>query len=179
MQLNKWTISLILVVLISGCIEPFDPTIEESSRVLVIDGKLTDEQGVQTISISMSSSYNNPQFLPLSGCVVRVEDESGFGITFLETTDGIYQSDPDFLAVGKAYKLIVFTPDDKVYESEYDSLLACAPIDQLSYKLEVQGTSDPDINYYGIRFYADAKGSPEESTNYMWTFEETWEYIAY
>jgi len=181
MQLNKWTISIFLVVLSTGCIEPFEPTIEETSEVLVIDGRITDAQGPQTITISRSSPYNNPQFQPVSGCVVRVEDDAGFGITFLENAEGIYQSDPepDFLAAGKAYKLQIITPDDEVYESEYDSLLACAPIDKLSYKLEVQGTSDPDISYYGIRFYADVKGKVEESRNYMWTFEETWEYISY
>lgn len=181
MQLNRWTIYLFFMVLGTGCIEPFEPDIEETSEVLVIDGRLTDAQGPQTITISRSGPYNSPQFQPVSGCVVRIEDESGSGITFLESSEGIYQSDPepDFVAVGKAYKLMVITPDDRVYESEYDSLLACAPIDHLSYKLEVQGTSDPDINYYGIRFYADSKGSPEDSRNYMWTFEETWEYIAY
>jgi hypothetical protein len=169
------------MVLATGCIEPFEPEIEESNAVMVIDGRITDNQGIQTISVSTSSPYSNPQFNPVTGCVVRVEDEAGHGITFVENDEGIYQSDlePDFLTVGKAYKLLVVTPEDKVYESTYDSLLACAPIDHLSYELEVQGTSDPDINYYGIRFYADTKGSEEDSRNYLWTFEETWEYIAY
>ncbi|TFH21499.1 MAG: DUF4249 domain-containing protein [Bacteroidia bacterium] len=181
MPLNKWTICILLMVLGTGCIEPFEPDVEETNEVMVIDGRITDTQGIQTISISKSSPYQNPHFQPVSGCVVRVEDEAGNGITFLENDKGIYQSDPepDFLAVGKAYKLQVITPEDKVYESEYDSLLACAPIDHLSYKLEVQGTSNPDVNYYGIRFYVDMKGSPEESRNYMWTFEETWEYLSY
>jgi len=181
MRLNKWTIGFLLVVLCSGCIEPFEPDVDESDEVLVIDGRLADIPGIQTIRISKSSSYNNPQFQPLSGCVVRVEDDAGNGITFLENSIGIYQSElePDFMEVGKAYKLTVFTPDDEVYESGYDSLLACAPIDSLSYRLEVEGTANPDINYYGVRFYADVKGSPEESRSYMWTFEETWAYQAY
>ncbi len=181
MRLIKWTICILLVVLCARCIEPFEPDIDESRNVMVIDGRLIDTQGIQTISISRSSLYNNPQFRPVSGCVVRVEDSEGAGITFLENDNGIYQSDlePDFLAVGKAYKLQVITPEDEVYESEYDTLLACAPIDSLSYKLEVQGTSNTRINYYGIQFYADMKGSSEESKDYMWTFEETWEYISY
>jgi hypothetical protein len=169
------------VVSCNGCIEPFEPDLDEADEVMVINGKLSDTQDIQTISISRSSSYSNPQFRPVSGCVVRVEDEAGHGITFMETSNGIYQSDlePNFLAVGKAYKLMVVTPEDEVYESEYDSLLACAPIDSLSYRLEEQGTSNPDITYYGIRFYLDMKGSAQESRSYMWTFEETWNYLAY
>jgi hypothetical protein len=177
----RWAIFFLFVILINGCIEPFEPDIDESSSVLVIDGYLTDAPGTQTINISRSSPYNNPHLLPVTGCVVRVDDELGNGVIFLEDTTGIYRSElePGFMAVGKAYKLMVITPDDEVYESDYDSLLACAPIDNLSYRIEVQGTLDPDVNYYGIRFYADIKGNPEHARNYMWTFEETWEYISY
>jgi len=181
MPLNNWTICILLMVLGTGCVEPFEPDIEESNKVMVIDGRLTDEEEIQTINVSISSPYNNPQFKPVTGCVVWVEDDAGYGITFEESAEGIYQSnlEPDFLIVGKAYKLQVFTPDEEVYESEYDTLLACAPIDSLSYKVEMQGTSNPRINYYGIRFYVDVIGSFEESRNYLWTFEETWEYISY
>ena len=180
MRLNKWTIAILFAALCNGCIEPFEPLIEEEDEVMVIDGKLSDTPGIQTITVSISSPYNNPRFQPVSGCVVRVEDGSGSGVTFPETGDGIYQTtlEPGFMAAGKAYKLMVFTPDEETYESDYDSLLSCASIDDLSYEVEVQGTSDPRINYYGIRFYADVSGSMEESRNYMWTFEETWEYVS-
>jgi len=180
MRVNKWAIAILLAGLCSGCIEPFEPVIDEESEVLVIDGKLTDTPGIQTIAVARSSPYNNPRFQPVSGCVVHVEDESGDGVTFSETGDGIYQTslEPGFMTAGKAYKLQVFTPDDETYESDYDSLLSCTLIDDLSYDLEVQGTSNPDINYYGIRFYANVAGSMEESRNYMWTYEETWEYLS-
>ncbi|MGW8315422.1 MAG: DUF4249 domain-containing protein [Bacteroidales bacterium] len=180
MRLNKWIIGWLLAVLVNGCIEPFEPDIEETGGVLVVDGRLTDAEEIQTIAISRSTPYNSPQFQPVSGCVVRVEDGEGAGISFPETGAGYYQSglEPGFLSEGKAYKLIVITPDDNRYESAYDTLLACAPIERLSYQLEVQGTSDPEINYYGIRFYADVSGSTAASRNYMWTYEETWEYLA-
>lgn len=169
-----------LAVLAHGCIEPFEPDIEEKGGVLVVDGRLSDAEEIQTITITRSTPYNDPQFQPVSGCVVRVEDGEGVGISFPETGEGYYQSglETGFLSVGKAYKLIVITPDDNRYESDYDTLLACAPIEHLSYQLEVQGTSDPDLNYYGVRFFADVAGNTDESRNYMWTYEETWEYLA-
>ncbi|MCK5692544.1 MAG: DUF4249 domain-containing protein [Bacteroidales bacterium] len=181
MQLSKWIIIIVFLVLCGGCIEPFEPEIEEKSEVLVIDGKITDSGGIQTIIVSKSSPYNSPRFQAVSGCVVRVEDDSGKGITFLENEDGEYQAylEPDFMTAGKAYKLLIFTPDELTYESDYDSLLMCAPIESLNYKVEVQPTSNPKVTYYGIRFFADVKGSMEDSRNYMWTFKETWEYIAY
>jgi len=180
MQLNKWALLILSVTLGNGCVEPYEPDIDESRNVIVIDGELTDTQGIQTISISRSSPYNNPHFRPVSGCVVRIEDNEGYGMTFLENESGIYQSyvEPGFLSVGNAYILRVITPDDEVYESEYDTLTACAPVDQLTYEVEEQETSEPDINYYGIRIYADIIGSPEDSRYYMWDFEETWEYTT-
>jgi len=181
MRVNKWTHGIWLVLLCHGCIEPYEPEIEESRELMVIDGRLNDQAGNQIIRISTSSPYKNPEFRPVSGCVVRVEDDEGTGVTFLENDPGIYQweLEPDFLQVGKAYKLHVLSPDDLIYESEYDTLFACPPIDTLSYRLEVQGSSDPDVNYYGIRFYADVKGTQEQSRFYLWSFEETWEYLAY
>jgi hypothetical protein len=181
MHRNKWIIFLLFIILGAGCIEPFEPEIEETGIALVVDGRITDEPGIQTIYISRSSPYNTPRFLPVSGCVVRMEDASGKSMLFPETESGVYQSvpEPGFLTVGNAFKLVIITADDKMYESEYDSLLACAPIDKLTWKLEEQGTSDPEKFFYGVRFYADVKGDAEESRNYMWTFEETWEYLAY
>lgn len=178
MHQNKWTTAILFAVLCSGCIEPFEPEIEENNQVMVIDGSINDSDSIQTITVTTSSPYNSPKFQPVSGCVVRVEDDVGNGVVFLENGDGIYQThlEPGFMEVDRAYKVQVFTPDEKTYESEYDSLLTCASIDDLSYRLEVQPTSDPQVSYYGIRFYADVLGSMEDSRNYMWTFEETWEY---
>jgi hypothetical protein len=181
MQRNSWILSILLGIFCSGCIEPFEPEVDEEREVLVIDGRITDLAGPQVITVSRSSPYNNPQFWPVTGCVVRVEDDSGEGITYSENGTGKYEAIPGqgFAAVGRSYKLIVSTPDGNVYESGYDSLLACAPIDSLSYKVEKQATSNPAVNYYGVRFYVDVKSSPGESRNYMWTYEETWEYLAY
>ena len=178
MHQNKWTIAILFAVLCSGCIEPFEPEIEEQDQVMVIDGGINDSDSIQTITVTTSSPYNNPKFQPVSGCVVRVEDDAGNGVVFQEIGNGIYQAslEPGFMEVGRAYKVQVFTPDEKTYESEYDSLQSCASIEDLSYRLEVQPTSDPQVSYYGVRFYADVLGSMENSRNYLWTFEETWEY---
>ena len=66
MRLNNWTIGILLVVLCQGCIEPFEPDVEEAAEVMVINGRLSDNEEIQTISISESSHYNNPRFRPVS-----------------------------------------------------------------------------------------------------------------
>jgi len=165
----------------AACVDPFEPEIREEQELMVIDGRITDSEDLQSITVSRSSPYNNPDFYPVSGCVVRVEDTRGNGVIFPETKDGTYQAilDPGFATTGEAYRMQVITTDGRAYESEFDSLYPCAEIEKLSYNVEIQETSDPDISLPGIRFYVDMKGDETDSRHYMWTYEQTWEYHAY
>jgi hypothetical protein len=178
MLLNNRFILFLLLVCCNGCIEPFQPVIRESSGLLVIEGRLTDTPVAQSVTISRSVAYSHPEFKPVSGCVVRVEDETGEGITYSEQAEGVYQATPlpGFAEAGKAFKLVVFTPEGEIYESEYDSLLACSTLEDVYYREEVLGTSDPRVNHHGVRFYVDVSGSNTTSRYYLWNFEETWEY---
>ena len=112
-----------------SCIEPFQPEIKESQDMLVINGSISDKPGWHFVEISRSSAYNDPGFIPVKGCVVRVEDQNGRGVTYSEYQPGIYRADLDesFLGVNNAYKLYVYTQDGEEYQSDYDSLLACPP----------------------------------------------------
>ena len=182
MQVNKYHILLLLILTCGSCIEPFEPVIEEYQKVLVINGKITDQPGIHYVEISRSSPYNKPSYQPVEGCVVMVTDENGEMIHFLERKSGKYSADipGSFLAVGKAYSLQVFTPypDPREYCSEYDTLLACPPIDSIYYEVETRETSDPDFILGGIQFYMDMTGTASDSRNIMWQLEETWEYWA-
>lgn len=164
----------------SSCIEPFEPVINESPKVLVINGKITDQPGMHYVEISRSTPYRKPSYQPVSGYVVSVTDENGEMILFNERENGKYSADipGSFLAVGKAYRLQVFTPNQREYCSEYDTLLACPPIDSFYYEVETRETSDPDFILGGIQFYLDMTGSASDSRDFMWQLEETWEYWA-
>jgi hypothetical protein len=139
----------------NSCIEPFEPVIKESPKVLVINGKITDQPGMHYVEISRSTPYRKPSYQPVSGYVVLVTDENGEMIPFYERENGKYSADipGSFLAVGKAYRLQVFTPNQREYCSEYDTLLACPLIDSIYYEVET-------------------------SRDIMWQLEETWEYWA-
>lgn len=163
-----------------SCIEPFEPDILETREVLVINGMITDTPGMHYIEISRSAPYDEPAPAPVEGCVVNVIDENGAMVSFLEEASGRYGAyiPGSFLAVGKAYSLQVIAPDQQEYRSDYDTLLACPPIDTVYYKVESRETSDPDLPVQGIQFYLDLEGSSADSKNFMWQLEETWEYHA-
>ena len=180
MPVNKYHILFVLLLTCDSCIEPFEPVIKETREVLVINGKITDQPGIHVVEISRSTPYNEPFYQPVGGCVVTVTDENGDMILFMERELGKYSADipGSFLAVGKAYSLQVYTPDQKEYWSDYDTLLACPPIDTIYYEVETRETSDPNFTLGGIQFYIDMTGKPTDSRYFMWQMEETWEYWA-
>ena len=160
MQLSKYHITIVLALLCSSCIDPYQPVINETQEVTVIHGVITGKPGIHQVTVSTSTPYNDPSSVPVSGCVVRVEDEQGNMVVYEETDLGTYEADIDasFLALNKLYCLSVITMDGDEYRSTYDTLLACPPIDTLYYEVQSQGTSNPDVNYYGLQFYSDATG---------------------
>jgi len=180
MPVNKYHILFLLLLTCGSCIEPFEPVIKEYQNVLVINGKITDQPGIHYVEVSRSTPYNKPIYKPVGGCIVLITDENGDMIPFQEGEGGKYSADipGSFLAVGKAYRLQVFTPNQREYCSEYDTLLACPPIDSIYYEVETRETSDPDFFLGGIQFYVDMTGSASDSRDFMWQLEETWEYWA-
>jgi hypothetical protein len=173
---------LLVVVFLFGliadsCIYPFNPAIDEIHDLLVIDGHIIKGEKVQTISISRSSLYNQPQFLPESGCLVRVVDDKGKYFTFSETAKGIYTSNiPDAsIQYNTTYQLFVTTPDNKNYESTPELLLADSPVDSVYY-IEEPGQSAATGFMEGVQVYTNLKAEEGAARHYRWVMDETWEY---
>lgn len=156
------------------------PAIEEEQEVLVIEGVITDSPGIHQVVVSRSAPFNDPSFEPVEGCVVRVEDELGTMKIYGRTGPGRYTANLDvpFLGVGKCYRLIVHTPDGNEYQSEYDTLLACPPVDSIYYHVMQQETTDPEVTHSGLQFYVDVTGNASTCTNFRWLLEETWQYTS-
>jgi len=180
MPVNKHPIILILLILCGSCVEPFDPVLEESQEVLVISGMITDRPGRHEVTISRSSSYKLPDFQGVDFCVVIAVNQEGDVVHYSNTGEGIYEADvPDsFLEVGDAASLQVITPDDRVYLSEFDTILACPDLDSIYYELGQQETPDPEFTRPGIQFYLDMSGTATDSRNIIWRVDESWEYWA-
>ena len=174
----KYHIIALLLLACSSCIEPYDPVIQETQEVLVIDGMISDRPGYYEVNISRSSPYNDPGYQPVDGCVVTVEDGQGNIMTYENRGNGKYRAwlEAPFLAVGKVYALQVTTQPGAVYRSEYDTLLTCPPIDSLYYFKQSSGGSDTEDVWNGIQFYNDVKGNPNGTRNYRWRATATWEY---
>ena len=162
---------------IDSCTYPYNPPIDEFQNLLVIDGHIIKGEKVQTVNISRSSPYNDPEVLPVSGCQVTVVDNTGKSFKFTESARGTYSAaiPDDQLKYNNSYQLFVITPENKNYESTQEVLLPGNPIDSVYY-FEEPGQTAATGRMEGIQFYVDLK-APEGNTRYFrWVMEETWEY---
>jgi len=171
---------LTLILLCGSCVEPYEPVLEESQEVLVISGMVTDQPGLHSLTVSLSSSYKLPVFQGLDFCLVAVENQDGDMVHYTNTGEGTYEADlpGSFLEVGNAVSVQVITPDDRVYRSLYDTIFACPELDSIYWELGYQETPDPDFTRPGIQFYLDMSGESTDSRNIIWQVDESWEYWA-
>ncbi len=88
----------ILFLLLSGCVEPFDPVLDESDAMdlLVVEGLITDETGPFGIRLTSSAPVYNKdpnvvnEFSPVSGAEVQIYDDQGNSYLLFELSpDGM------------------------------------------------------------------------------------------
>ena len=172
-------ILLAFMALLYGCIYPYDIDVTGNKDALIIHGRVTGIEGYQYVNISRSISLSNlDETFPVSKCSVSIQDDLGNDFPAMEKEPGIYAIwiSSEYLLAGTRFKLVISTPDGKRYASDYDELLACPPIDSISWEIEEMLTQDPNITYEGVRFYVNTDCSGEFAKNYHWEMEETWEY---
>lgn len=171
---------LILVFLGVSCIERFYPETESNfSSRLVIEANIIPDEAAQEIIISLLSTLDKPEFIPVSGCKVAVEDNKGHSFIFQETDKpGHYRGTIDGSAViiGANYRLSLVTPENKTYLSRFEELYPCPPVDSLYYEMESKPTSDPKENEDGLQFLVNFEAGQNDGKFFRWQIEETYEY---
>ena len=164
-----------------GCIDPYTPDINDNQVTLVVEALISESPGVYTVTLSRSSPLNDTTTYVVTGALVSIFDNQGGIMDFDEEEEGTYSRwiEPGEVVRGRDYWLHVETADGEIYESDPEQLPASPPaIDSVYWEFETVGTADPDRPLEGIRFYLDVDGEADQSRNYRWVLEETWEYHA-
>jgi hypothetical protein len=171
----------IAVLLVSSCIKPFDPSIDSKDvNKFVVSGQILDRGGDQVVSVSMSSSINNPKTRPVKGCKVKVLDDKGNEFPMGDSGDGNYHVwiDSIYLTPGAAFKIDVVTPEGIHISSDFDRISECPPVDSIYFIRKDLPTIDPSVTIKGIQFYCNLDGRNTNSRYYRMEAVETWEYHA-
>ncbi|NOU15938.1 MAG: DUF4249 domain-containing protein [Bacteroidales bacterium] len=171
----------ILILLLSTCIEPFSLNLgSDSTQKYVVYGQITDQEGFQTVSVSMSSTVENQKYNPLSGCTINISDNHGNIFTLNEFEKGNYRVwiAAEYLKPGNSYQVKVLTSSGIDIVSDFDQMPECPEIDSVYYIRKDIPTTDPTKPLQGIQFYVDLNRKDTDSHYYRWDIDETWEHHA-
>jgi hypothetical protein len=183
MKQTKYIFPLLFLLFISSCITQFIPETDEDKDLLVVEGLITDQPGVNTVKLSKSLPLGGKAALkPLKGCIVTLSDNIGNSFKFKETVTGTYVTDASQFRgrVGLLYTLHVTTASGTTYHNfeSYPMEMKPVPaIDSIFYKKIT--LRDQFANYSeaeGCQIYLNTYDPLNQCNFYRWEYSETWEF---
>ncbi len=171
----------ILISVFSSCIDPYSPNLGSGSAAkYVVYGQITDQEGYQTVTISMSSTAEKSKYNPLIGCEVKIIDNNSNVYKLAEFEKGNYRvwMAKESLNSGTSYQVDILTSSGVEIVSNFDQMPESPEIDSIYYIREDIPTTNPDKPLQGIQFYIDLDGSNTNSHYFRWEVIETLEHHA-
>ncbi len=162
---------LFLALFLYGCIDAYTPKgVESLSRLLVVEGNITDGESVFRLSRSIAlDAFFVQEETTVDHASLYVEQDNGERLEGVFREKGTYIVSTGSLEANRKYRLHIAV-DGEVYCSEYLSPIFTAGIDSITSVKERIG--EP----VQIRLYTH---DPEDrSKYYMWNYKEFWEVKA-
>jgi hypothetical protein len=160
-------ILLLCSLLVSACEDVIELDAPEGNKRLVVDGLLTDQQALQTVSLTYTAPYFSGRQTPAATDALVIIKENGTNRdTLQETSPGIYQKLFQGRQ-GKEHSLYIKTAEGDKYLSNPQRLQAVPAIDSIyaeytensfsdeSGYMVMLRTNDPkeEVNYYRWRLF--------------------------
>lgn len=171
-----YTIFLILIGLVTSCYKVYDPQIDTTDKVLVIDGLITNQKDAYHIALSYARPFNSSEkVMPVSDANVYVTDDFGNSYIFNKMGEGDYVSDPSqFTGIpGRTYRLHIITRDGAEYESDPQRLFPEVSPDSIYAEFDnkeiLQRVSGLKVNTHGANILADIQNKSDSLPRYRLT----------
>ena len=172
---------LMIFLLLTSCEDQFWPELgEKYENILVVEGTITNDPGPYTLLLSLSTSFENPVYIPLSGYEAIINDNLGNSEILSEVEPGVYKTALDGIhgVPGRKYQLTIQSSDGKTYQSDFEELRAPVGIDSVYVELEYHENAGFPFDIPGYQFLLNTKASIIDSSYYLWKLERTFEYHA-
>ncbi len=156
------------LILMAGCIKPYNPNIHNpSTGYLVVAGNLNTAPASTVINLSRTVPISDTATTVYeSGATVAVECSDGTSFPSTFTSGGNYNFGLLPLDSTQKYRLDIHTQDGSQYVSEYVAVIPCPPIDSVNVTYDGAGA----------HILVNTHNTKGNSRNYLWNYEETWEY---
>ena len=172
-------LAVFISFLLSSCEEEFMPDLgNKYESLLVVDGLITNNPGPYIIKLSLTTSVENPVYIPLKNCELKISDDAGNEETLTETGEGVYSTKPGGIVgtIGRSYKLTIHRPDGRTYESDFDELLPPIAIDTIYPLIEYKPNDNFPFPVPGYQFYISSLPANNQDHYLRWEMEQTFEY---
>lgn len=164
---------LLVLLLLLGCVDPYQTTIKKLSDRLVVEGGITNQ--APPYSVTLTTSANFSQGIDgitryVKGASIKVCDDMGQCIPYEEVKAGRYQTSASAPVgiIGRYYHLEILTADGKTIFSKPEKMSVAPPITKVYYEFD-----KATVVRNGFKILVDTK-DPEEDRNYY-----KWETVAY
>jgi hypothetical protein len=156
---------LIVLVLLLGCKEKFEPNLPIVPQgYLVVEGFI-NAQGPTQIRLSRTTQLNQKNIFKAElNASIKVEGEDNSSFTLLAMAGGLYSGTASINAQ-RRYRLRIRTKDTKEYVSEFISVKITPPIDSVSWEEEDRG----------VQVYINSHDPQNKTIYYRYDYDETWE----
>ncbi len=170
---------LILVLIISTCIDPFNPDIKGREALLVAEGLLTNEFRCYTVRLSRTTPSQIDRPVMLSGALLTITDQNGIESGLSESTPGIYMTDSLTFRgeTGSTYTLYIRTPEGTEYRSDPSTMYEVHPIDSIFYQKDQEILNNNSETLDGIRIFLNSENSGGGKF-FRWIYDEWWKFIV-
>jgi hypothetical protein len=165
---------LLIIPLLTGCVDAYEPKFKSTVNVVVVDGTITNLAEPQTVWLNRSKAdsvtgrFGNA---PITAAQVEVIVNGSQVVKLTETAIGKYELPRGFQGnVGSSYQLRFRLEDGTQYESKAEVLQAAPPISTINVQFNTQ--SLPPFQMKGFRaahdFYLDTQDPAGEQNFYRW-----------
>ncbi|SIT86413.1 DUF4249 domain-containing protein [Pontibacter indicus] len=169
MKIRNWKnpIVWLVMLLVSGCVEPYFPEVKEStSNFLVVNGFL-NANGRTSIQLLRSQSLNETEAPPAEeSATVVVESENGERYGLHETGYGTYTHPNLQLSTDTKYRLYIRTKNGNEYASDFVEVKTSPVIEDVNWKAE-----DGEV-----KIYVSSQDLNNKTHYYKWEYEQTWQF---
>lgn len=161
--MNKLLYISLLTLIFLSCEDKIDLDVPNGEAKLVVDGKMTNGDSLQTVTLSSTSPYFETSRTPrVSGAEVYVMTSDDERIDFVENQSrpGDYECFYGMNDTGLTFILNIITPDGIQYQSFPEKLNRVPPIDSIYQSDETRVSPGPDgiEGYYAMIDTKEPKG---------------------
>lgn len=165
---------IVIIVLLNGCIEPYEAKTESFEDVLVVNAMITNEIKQQEIILTRSFKFEEDGPTYETNAEVKIIENNQNEYLFVETVSGKYLSSQEFgVKPNNTYQLSIKTQSGKTYSSNPSTLKPSNLLNEVYANREI---SKDSID--GIAIYTKSQGTSENTGFYKFEYEETFKIVA-